>query len=106
MAEHGLRVCVLERGRRFGTGDFPDRPEQAPHVFWHPLLNPGGMLDLRMMKDLAVITAAGVGGGSLVYANVQLRAPDSVFEEAPWPEAITGDELRRYYDRTEAALDP
>jgi cholesterol oxidase len=106
MAEHGLRVCVLERGRRFGTGDFPDRPEQAPHVFWHPLLNPGGMLDVRLMKDLAVITAAGVGGGSLVYANVQLRAPDSVFEEAPWPEAITGDELRRYYDRTEAALDP
>ncbi len=82
MAEQGLRVCVLERGRRFGPGDFPDRPEQAPLAFWHPLLNPGGMLDLRLMKDLAVITAAGVGGGSLVYANVQLRAPGSVFERA------------------------
>ena len=70
LAEQGMRVCVLERGRRFGAGDYPDRPEQAPFAFWHYLLNPGGMFDLRLMKDLAVVTAAGVGGGSLVYANV------------------------------------
>jgi len=106
MAEQGFKVCVLERGRRFGPGDFPDRPEQAPLAFWHPVLNPGGMLDLRLMKDLAVITAAGVGGGSLVYANVQLRAPASVFEEAPWPDAITAKVLSRYYERTEEALEP
>ena len=106
MAEQGLRVCVLERGRRFGAGDYPDRPEQAPLAFWHPVLNPGGMLDLRMMKDLAVITAAGVGGGSLVYANVQLRAPAAVFEETPWPAAISRAELDPYYDRTEEALEP
>jgi cholesterol oxidase len=106
MAEQGLRVCVLERGRRFGPGDFPDRPEQVPLALWHPILNPGGMLDLRLMRDLSVITAAGVGGGSLVYANVQLRAPADVFEEPPWPDAITRGELDRYYDRTEEALDP
>jgi cholesterol oxidase len=106
LAEQGLRVCVLERGRRFGPGDFPDRPEQAPLAFWHPTLNPGGMLDLRLMKDLSVITAAGVGGGSLVYANVQLRAPADIFEQAPWPQAISRAELDPYYDRTEAALDP
>src|SRR5438309_11910689 len=62
LAERGWRVCVLERGRRFGPGDFPDRPEQAPFAFWHPALNPGGMFDLRLMKDLAVLTATGVGG--------------------------------------------
>ena len=101
-----MRVCVLERGRRFGAGDYPDRPEQAPFAFWHYLLNPGGMFDLRLMKDLAVVTAAGVGGGSLVYANVQLRAPDSVFDEPAWPEAISGSELDRYYKRTEEALQP
>jgi cholesterol oxidase len=106
LAERGLRVCVLERGRRFEPGDYPDRPEQAPLAFWHHSLNPGGMLDLRLMKDLAVITAAGVGGGSLVYANVQLRAPESVFDEPAWPEAITADELDRYYTRTEEALEP
>ncbi len=106
LAEQGWRVCVLERGRRFGPGDYPDRPEQAPHAFWHAQRNPGGMFDLRLMKDLAVLTAASVGGGSLVYANVQLRAPDSVFDEPAWPEAINGVELDRYYKRTEEALQP
>jgi cholesterol oxidase len=106
LAERGLRVCVLERGRRFGPGDYPDRPEQAPRMFWHARLNPGGMFDLRIMRDVAVMTGAGVGGGSLVYANVQLRAPDDVFDDPAWPAAITASELRPYYDRTEAALDP
>ena len=106
LAEQGWRVCVLERGRRFGPGDFPERLEQAPFAFWHPWLNPGGMFDLRLMKDLSVLTAAGVGGGSLVYANVQLRAPADVFEDARWPAAIDRAELDPYYDRTEDALQP
>ena len=106
MAEAGARVCVLERGRRFGAGDYPDRPSQAPFAFWHPVLNPGGMFDLRLMKDLSVLTAAGVGGGSLVYANVQLRAPAEVFDDPHWPAAIDRPALDPYYDRTEDALQP
>jgi cholesterol oxidase len=106
LAENGWRVCVLERGRRFGPGDFPDRLEQAPLAFWHHHLNPGGMFDLRLMRDLSVLTGVGVGGGSLVYANVQLRAPDDVFEQPAWPAAITRRALDPYYDRTEEALDP
>ena len=106
LAERGWSVCVLERGRRFGAGDFPDRPEQAPRMFWHHRLNPGGMFDLRIMRDVAVLTGAGVGGGSLVYANVQLRAPDAIFDDPAWPDAIDAASLRPYYDRTEAALDP
>jgi cholesterol oxidase len=106
LAERGWRVCVLERGRRFGPGDYPDRPEQAPRMFWHHRHNPGGMFDLRIMKDVAVMTGAGVGGGSLVYANVQLRAPDDVFDDPAWPASIDAAALRPYYDRTEAALDP
>jgi cholesterol oxidase len=106
LAQQGWRVCVLERGRRFGPGDFPDRPEQAPRAFWHPHHNPGGMFDLRIMRDVAVLTGTGVGGGSLVYANVQLRPPDDLFDDPAWPTAIDAGELRRYYDRTEEALDP
>lgn len=106
LAERGFRVCVLERGRRFGPGDYPDRPEQAPRMFWHARHNPGGLFDLRIMRDVAVMTGAGVGGGSLVYANVQLRAPDDVFDDPAWPAAITAATLRPYYDRTEEALDP
>ena len=106
LAEAGWRVCVLERGRRFGRDDFPERPEQAPGMLWHPSLNPSGMFELRLMRDVAVVTAAGVGGGSLVYANVQLRAPASVFEDERWPAAISRGVLDPYYDRTEEALEP
>src|SRR5215211_1512914 len=78
LAAQGWRMCVLERGRRFGGGDFPERPEQAPRAFWHHRHNPGGFFDLRLMKDVTVLSGVGVGGGSLVYANVQLRAPAAV----------------------------
>lgn len=106
LAEQGMSVCVLERGRRFGPGDYPDRLAQFPHALFHPRKNPGGMFDVRIMRDVAVVTGAGVGGGSLVYANVQLRAPDAIFEDPAWPAAIDGRELDRFYDLTEAALDP
>lgn len=105
MAEAGRRVVVLERGRRFGKEDFPSTPLQAPTAFWHPTLNPDGMFDLRLMRDLSVLTAAGVGGGSLVYANVQLRAPEEVFARG-WPRALDRAALERHYERTEEALMP
>jgi cholesterol oxidase len=106
LAEANRSVCVLERGRRFGGDDFPDSPDHIDQLVWHPRANPGGMFDVRLMRDVVVITAAGVGGGSLVYANVQLRAPAEVFEDPHWPAAITGESIEPWYVRTEAALDP
>jgi cholesterol oxidase len=103
LAEAGHSVCVLERGRRFGRDDFPESPEQAPGALFHEKVNPGGLFDVRMMRDVTVITAAGVGGGSLVYANVQLTAPPDIFDTG-WPAAITADELAPWYTRTEDAL--
>ena len=105
LAQAGQRVCVLERGRRFGREDFPERPEQAPGMLFHERANPNGFFDVRLLRDVSVITAAGVGGGSLVYANVQLRAPAEVFERG-WPGAITRAQLDRWYTLTEEALDP
>jgi len=105
LAEAGKRVCVLERGRRFGRDDFADDPGDAPGMLWHEKANPRGLFDLRMMRDVSVITAAGVGGGSLVYANVQLRAEGDVFDEN-WPAAIDRDQLDPWYDLTEEALQP
>jgi cholesterol oxidase len=105
LAEAGKRVCVLERGRRWGRDDFADHPSQAPELIWHERANPQGLFDVRLMRDVSVITAAGVGGGSLVYANVQLRAPSDVFAHG-WPNAIDRAELERWYDLTEKALEP
>lgn len=105
LAEAGKRVCVLERGRRFGREDFANEPSQAPEMIWHEKLNPTGLFDVRIMSDVSVITAAGVGGGSLVYANVQLRAPTEVFER-DWPAAVNLSQLEPWYEKTEEALQP
>jgi cholesterol oxidase len=105
LAQAGWRVCVLERGRRFAAEDFISEPAQAPQVLWHRLLNPDGIFDLRLFKDVAVLTAAGVGGGSLVYANVQLRAHAEVFEDG-WPAGIDRPGLDPYYERVESVLEP
>ncbi len=105
LAEAGKRVCVLERGRRFAPEDFPEEPGEAPQMLWHESLNPDGLFDVRMMRDVSVITAAGVGGGSLVYANVQLRAPAAVFDQ-DWPDGLDRRALDPWYDRTEEALQP
>ncbi|MGH2855121.1 MAG: GMC family oxidoreductase N-terminal domain-containing protein, partial [Solirubrobacteraceae bacterium] len=105
LAQAGWRVCVLERGRRFAAEDFISEPFQAPRLLWHPCLNPGGIFDLRLFKDVAVLSASGVGGGSLVYANVQLRAPTEVFD-AGWPAGIDRPTLDPYYERVESVLEP
>ncbi len=105
LAEAGWSVCVLERGRRFEPQDFPERPEQVPRMLWHPSLNPSGMYELRLLRDVAVVTAAAVGGGSMLYANVQLRAPEGVFA-SDWPASLSLAALEPYYKRTEEALEP
>jgi cholesterol oxidase len=105
LAQAGWSVCVLERGRRFAAEDFISEPSQAPQLLWHPLFNPDGIFDLRLFKDLSVLTAAGVGGGSLVYANVQLRAHPETFATG-WPEGIDRSSLDPYYERVESVLEP
>jgi len=105
LAEADWDVGLLERGRRFGRTDFPERLVQAPHLLWHAKANPGGLYDMRLFEDGTVLCGAGVGGGSLLYANVQLRAKPEVFQ-ANWPSGIDLEALEPYYLRTEEALDP
>ena len=95
LARAALRPRRLPGPARAGAADVLASPP-----------NPGGIFDLRIMRDVAVLTGTGVGGGSLVYANVQLRAPDAIFDDPAWPAAIDARSLRPYYDRTEEALDP
>jgi cholesterol oxidase len=105
LAEAGWDVCVLERGREFDQFARADDLEDIPKVLWHPRLNPDGLLDISLYRDLWVICAAGVGGGSLAYANVMLRAKPDVFHDT-WPAGIDCSELARHYDKVECMLQP
>lgn len=105
MAEAGMRVAILERGRRWERTDFPEGPDDAAQLAWHPHTNPRGLYDLRLFEDGVVLTAAGVGGGSLLYYNVQLEAREEVFSDG-WPAGIDLAALQPWYRRCEEALDP
>jgi len=100
-----MRVLILERGRRWDSNSFPRKAEDAwvwDHA--HPEKR-NGWLDFRLHRRVSVALGAGVGGGSLIYANVQAEAPRELFDSR-WPQQITYDELKPYYDRVDGMLTP
>lgn len=105
LASAGRDVVVLERGRRWRPDAYPRDTDDAwifdvdePH-------RQNGWIDLRILDDMWVAQGAGVGGGSLIYANVSIDAPREVFRSG-WPSAIDYDTLRPYYERVEHMLKP
>jgi cholesterol oxidase len=99
LAEKGLKVCILERGRRWDVKDYPRGPKDA--WWWsHECPEKGnGWIDIRFYEDMAVAQGCGVGGGSLIYANIFVEAKPFVFESG-WPREITYEALKPYYEKT------
>lgn len=98
LARKGMRVLILERGRRWRPEDYPRVPED-PWIWDENLPQlQNGWIDLRLFKNMAVAQGAGVGGGSLIYANVSVEAQPELFESG-WPPEITYPELKPYYEK-------
>jgi cholesterol oxidase len=108
LAQAGVDVAILERGRRFEPGSFPRpaRPYLRSVALRHDVMSwdRGGLYDVRPLNDVFVVQAAGYGGGSLIYANVQMRPPADVFEDG-WPPGYTRAALDPYYDLVAHMLD-
>ncbi len=99
---------LLERGKRYPLGSFPRSPHDIANNFWN--LPPEkrsrpksiaekethGMFDIRNFDHIDAVVGAGLGGGSLIYANVFLQPPDEVFDHN-WPETSKKDVLQPYY---------
>ena len=102
LAQAGLKVAIVERGRRYGRGDFP-RDWNNPANGW--LWQTGqGLFDLRPFGEMTIVQGAGWGGGSLIYANVHLRAPADLFYSG-WPVGYSRAALDPYYDLVAYMLD-
>src|SRR6476620_3221916 len=96
LAGAGRRVLVLERGRRWNPGNFPRGPFDP--WMWDdrdPASN-HGWFDFRVFPDMSVVQGAGVGGGSLVYANVSVEAKPDTFEHG-FPAEIRFETLGPHY---------
>lgn len=91
-------VCILERGREWPVGTFPDTLPRVTENYRSPILNPTGLYDLPIFKDIAVLKGCGLGGTSLVNANVAIIPDDDVFLQSSWPRSINRSILQPYYD--------
>ena len=84
LSEKGYRVAVLEMGKRWKAEDFPKTTWNARKYFWKPSLGMHGILQMTLLRDVFFLHGAGVGGGSLVYANTLLVPPREAFADARW----------------------
>jgi cholesterol oxidase len=108
------KILLLERGKRYPMGSFPRSPKQMSTNFWslpdEGIKRPNaiaknqtlGMFDVRNFPHLDTITAAGLGGGSLIYANVFMEPPPEVLAE--WPDSCQPDQLAPYYSVARSVL--
>lgn len=99
LAEKGYRVAVLEAGRRFADTDFPRTSWDLRRFLWAPKLGLFGIQRIHLLRNIAVLAGAGVGGGSLVYAGTLYEPMAEFFRDRQW-SAITDwqQELAPYYD--------
>lgn len=84
LAEKGYSVRVLERGPRWSPRDFPKTNWDLRKSLWMPMAKCFGILRLSFLSDVFVLSGAGVGGGSLVYANTLYVPPDAFFTASQW----------------------
>jgi cholesterol oxidase len=113
LARAGRDVAVLERGRELHPGEYPSTPE---HALLHTqcatgddhLGDPRALFNLYAAGDINVLSGCGLGGTSLINANVSLRPDASVLDDARWPQALRDDRdgLEEAYGRAETILQP
>jgi cholesterol oxidase len=109
LSEAGLRVCVLERGKPYPPGSFARSPHAVGRNWWDPSEGLYGMFQAWSFAGTEAVVSSGLGGGSLIYANVLIRKDTNWFRETEadgshrdWP--VTRSELDPHYDRVERML--
>jgi cholesterol oxidase len=110
IARAGRDVCVLERGKELHPGEYPNSALSAVHeIQVHtPKAHHGpatGMFDFHVGPDITVLTGCGLGGTSLINANVALEPGDAVFDDERWPRELRRrPEALRPYMRTAKSM--
>ncbi len=105
LAEKGYSVGVLEAGRRFRDEDFARSTWDSKNFNWAPALGMRGILRMTMFKDIFIVSGAGVGGGSLVYANTLYRAAPQFYANPQWAGIADWESaLKPHYDTAEYML--
>jgi cholesterol oxidase len=105
LTEKGYKVAVLEAGRRLEDSDFPKTSWRLKKFFFLPRFGLHGIQRIHRLPDVLVLAGAGVGGGSLVYANTLYIPPDTYFEDKQWRHITNWkEELLPWYDQAARML--
>jgi cholesterol oxidase len=105
LTEKGYRVGVLEAGRRFADHELAKTSWRARKFLWAPALGCYGIQRIHLLRDVMVLAGAGVGGGSLNYANTLYRPLDPFYNDRQWAHITDWrDELDPYYDQAQRML--
>ncbi len=105
LTEKGYRVLVLEAGRRFEPDDYAKTSWQLHKFFWAPRLGMRGIQRMDLLRHALVLSGAGVGGGSLVYANTLIEPNEQFFSDPQWSAiADWREELAPWYDQARRML--
>ncbi|MFJ9519072.1 GMC oxidoreductase [Kitasatospora sp. NPDC101801] len=105
LTEKGYRVAVLEAGRRFGRDELPKNSWDTRNYLWAPALGLYGIQRIHLLANVLVLGGAGVGGGSLNYANTLYVPPKPFFEDRQWKHITDWqEELGPFYDQAQRML--
>ncbi|GFH36097.1 GMC family oxidoreductase [Streptomyces pacificus] len=105
LTEKGYRVGVLEAGRRFTRETLPKNSWDLRNYLWAPALGLFGIQRIHLLGKVMVLAGAGVGGGSLNYANTLYVPPAPFFDDPQWRDITNWqEELRPYYDQAKRML--
>ncbi|MFG2801496.1 GMC family oxidoreductase N-terminal domain-containing protein [Streptomyces pseudovenezuelae] len=105
LTEKGYRVGVLEAGRRFTRETLPRNSWDLKNYLWAPKLGMFGIQRIHLLGNVMVLAGAGVGGGSLNYANTLYVPPKPFFEDPQWRDITDWqEELKPYYDQARRML--
>jgi cholesterol oxidase len=103
MARAGRRVCLLERGEERQPGDYPAGMAEAAAEIQTDL--PDGrigsrtaLFDFQINPEMSTLSGCGLGGTSLINANVALPPDPRVLEDPVWPEGLRQDVHTRLAD--------
>jgi len=105
LSEKGYKVLVIESGARFEDQDFAKNSFDLKKFLFFPKLGLKGIQRIDLLKNVLVMSGAGVGGGSLVYANTLYRPPQKFFSTGSWKDVANWQVLLEpYYDQAERML--
>ncbi|MFE2067308.1 GMC family oxidoreductase N-terminal domain-containing protein [Streptomyces sp. NPDC059467] len=105
LTEKGYRVGVLEAGRRFTRASLPKNSWDIKNYLWAPQLGCYGIQRIHLLGNVMVLAGAGVGGGSLNYANTLYIPPKPFFDDPQWRDITDWqEELKPYYDQAQRML--